>query len=103
MEIKEITGKELIDAVANGSLFFDVREEYEVAEMAYGVEHKNIPLGQIQERINEIPKDKAIIVGCRSGARSMNAAKYLSMVGYTDVTNLTGGIMQWDADGLPTK
>ena len=103
MEIKEITGKELIEAIANGSLFFDVREEYEVAELAYGIEHKNIPLGQIQERLSEFPKDKPIVVGCRSGERSLNAAKYLSMVGYSDISNLIGGVMQWEADGHPVK
>ncbi|MCH2233951.1 MAG: sulfurtransferase [Crocinitomicaceae bacterium] len=103
MEPKEITGKDLIEAMNNGSVFFDVREEYEVAELAYDVDVKNIPLGQIQERINEFPKDKAIVVGCRSGARSMNAAKYLTMVGYTDVSSLEGGILQWEADGHPTK
>lgn len=103
MEIKEITANQLIEALAQGSLFFDVREEYEVAELAYGVEVKNIPLGQIQERLEEIPRDKAIVIGCRSGARSMNACKYLQMVGFEDVSNLAGGIMKWEADGNPTK
>lgn len=54
-----------------------------------------IPLGALRTRLNEIPKDKTIIVYCRSGARSARGAALLKDNGYTNVLNLTGGILAW--------
>ncbi len=81
----------------------DVREphEYEIANMG-GV---LIPLGQLQERVSEIPKDQRVVVHCRSGARSANAVRFLQSVGYSDVQNLAGGINEWASKidtSLPT-
>ncbi len=104
MNIKEINAKDVLSAVENGSVFVDVREPYEIDEIAYDIPNQlQIPLGEIQARMNEIPKDKSVIVGCRSGARSLNACKYLNMQGYADIHNLQGGIMGWAANGHPTK
>ncbi|UKN00173.1 rhodanese-like domain-containing protein [Paracrocinitomix mangrovi] len=102
MNVEEITPQEAIEAVKNGSFFVDVREPYEVDEVSYGIEYVNIPLGEIQVRINEFPKDKNIIVGCRSGGRSMNACMFLKMQGFDNVTNLQGGILGWMDNGCPT-
>lgn len=103
MEIKEVTPAEAIALVESGSVFFDVREPYEIAELAYDIKNKTeIPLGEIQERLNEFPKDKNIIVGCRSGKRSMQACMFLKMSGYENVNNLQGGIIGWSEGGFPT-
>jgi rhodanese-related sulfurtransferase len=104
MEVKEIHPKEAVKAVEAGThIFVDVRETYELEEVAYGVNHIHIPLGDIQVRLDEFPKDKNIIVGCRSGKRSMNACMFLKMNGYEHVQNLEGGIMGWLENGCPTK
>lgn len=103
MIVQEIDPQDAITAVNNGSVFVDVREEYEVDELSYGIEFLHIPLGEIQVRLNEFPKDKNIIVGCRSGKRSMNACMFLKMQGYENVLNLEGGIMGWVENGCPTK
>jgi rhodanese-related sulfurtransferase len=103
MNVEEITPQEVISAVENGSVLFDVREGYELDEVAYGVEHTHIPLGEIQTRMEEFPRDKNVIVGCRSGKRSMNACMFLKMQGYENVQNLQGGIMGWVEDGCPTR
>ena len=103
MNIEEITPKDAIAAIEAGAVFIDVREEYEIAELAYGVEYTNIPLGDIQIRLDDFPKDKNIIIGCRSGARSMNACMFLGMNGYDKVKNLQGGIIAWAENGCPTK
>ena len=104
MRIGEINGQDVLEAVNNGSVFIDVREAYELDEVAYDVPNvKHIPLGEIQTRMNEIPKDVDIIIGCRSGGRSMNACTFLSMQGYENLFNLRGGIMGWVDNGLPTK
>lgn len=69
----------------------DVREPNEYAE-----DHLQgllIPLGQLHERVGEIPTEKTIIVHCRSGQRSARAVQQLLGLGYKDVYNLTGGIL----------
>ncbi|MBD3636253.1 MAG: rhodanese-like domain-containing protein [Crocinitomicaceae bacterium] len=103
MNVEEISPKEAVDAVSKGAVFVDVREPYELDEVAYGVEYIHIPLGEIQVRLDEFPRDKDIIVGCRSGKRSMNACMFLKMQGYENVRNLEGGIIGWVENECPTK
>lgn len=102
MTVEEIEPKEALSDVQSGeSVFVDVREAYELDEVKYGLDHVHIPLGEIQERINEFPKDKMIIIGCRSGKRSMNACMFLKMQGFENVRNLEGGILNWVETGMP--
>lgn len=87
----------------NGAIMVDVREPSEIKALAYDVEGiKTIPLGQLKERMGEIPKDKEIILACRSGKRSMRAAKMLVANGYKNVYNMNGGIIAWSNKGLET-
>jgi len=71
----------------------DIRWE---TELSYGTipESLWIPMDQIPERLGELPKDKLIVVYCRSGNRSEHVAKYLQEKGF-DAANLTGGILAW--------
>lgn len=75
----------------------DVRnpQELRVAGQVPGI--VNIPLGELDRRLNELPKDKStpIVVICQSGARSMSAARALMSSGYTEVYNLDGGTSAW--------
>lgn len=104
MTVEELKPQDAVAAVEAGThVFVDVRETYELEELSYGVEHIHIPLGEIEVRITEFPKDKNIIIGCRSGKRSMNACMFLKMSGYTNVQNLEGGIIGWTENGCPTK
>jgi len=85
----------------NGAMMIDVREPDEVKALAYDVDGiVNIPLSEFQNRLNEIPKDKKIILACRSGNRSMRAATILAKSGYTQVYNMEGGIKGWQAKNL---
>ena len=55
-----------------------------------------IPMGELADRWSEINKDKKVVVHCRSGARSANAIGFLEQAhGYTNLYNLTGGILAW--------
>ena len=102
MQVEEIEPKEALADVNSGeSVFVGVRESYELDEVKYGMDYLHIPLGEIQERISEFPKDKMIIVGCRSGKRSMNACMFLKMQGFENVKNLEGGILNWVETGMP--
>ncbi len=71
----------------------DVREDEEVAHgMIAGAIH--IPLGQVPDRLSEIPNASEIIIICRSGGRSGRACEFLSAQGYS-VTNMAGGMLDW--------
>lgn len=56
---------------------------------------KNIPLDQINNRLNQIPQDKKIVVICQSGSRSSAACRQLSKAGYKDIINVRGGMSMW--------
>ena len=75
-----------------GAFLVDVRTAGEVAE---GTAPKavNIPLQEIDHRLAEFPKDKDIVVFCRSGKRSVAASQKLLAAGYTRVYNVLGGFM----------
>ncbi|MBP6470639.1 MAG: rhodanese-like domain-containing protein [Chloroflexi bacterium] len=81
---------------------FDVREqdEYDAGHIP-GV--TLIPLGEVPNRLSEIPKDKTVIMTCRSGNRSGQAADFLRQNGYTNVHNMEGGIVAWQQAGLPVE
>ena len=72
----------------------DVREENEFE--ADNIDGILIPLGEIPSRMNEIPKNKKVIVHCRSGVRSANAIHFLEQNGYDNLHNLEGGIIAWN-------
>jgi rhodanese-related sulfurtransferase len=82
----------------------DVREPSEWAETGVPPRALLIPLGQIEPRAAaEIPKGRPVFTICRSGSRSMVAAKRLAKLGYTDVKSIDGGMRAWVAAGLSVK
>lgn len=62
-----------------------------------------IPIDQVQNRINEIPKNRTIIVYCETGVRSALVGRYLDQLGYQGVYNLSQGIMGWQVRGYPIE
>lgn len=92
----EITVQELKKRLDAGEdlTVIDVREPYEYDEFNIGV--TNIPLGDLAFRTEELgEKSDEIIMLCRSGARSGNAQKLLTQMGFTQVVNLKGGMLAW--------
>ncbi|MGI9140824.1 MAG: MBL fold metallo-hydrolase [Gemmatimonadaceae bacterium] len=61
----------------------------------------NIPLGQLEDRLAEIPRGKPVVLQCQSGARSSIAASLLQKHGVKEVTNLSGGFLGWESAGKP--
>jgi len=90
-DVKELKRK--IDAKEEFFLL-DVREpnEYQIGKIPGST---LIPLGEVPQRVNEIPRDREIIVHCKMGGRSAKAAAFLRQQGYTNVKNLKGGILDW--------
>lgn len=94
---------EVQEKLKNGKrpLVLDVREPHEMRD-GYIAGAKLIPLGQLPGRMKELPKDREIVVVCRSGSRSASAAKSLITAGYT-ATNMKGGMLAWKWSNLPVK
>lgn len=85
-----------------GALLLDVREPDEFAE-GHAPGSKLIPLGQLQSRVNEIgdAKRNPVVIICRSGRRSMQAASILGRLGFTAIYNVQGGMIAWEKAALP--
>ncbi|MEW6314286.1 MAG: rhodanese-like domain-containing protein [Pseudomonadota bacterium] len=86
------------------ALLLDVRENHEYAA-GHLPNSRHIPLGKLKDRLGEIEKykQKPVVVYCRSGQRSASACATLRKQGFTQVRNLKGGIMAWEAAGLPVQ
>lgn len=99
MPYGEVEPTEVKARLARGEDVFllDVREPFEVEEWAYPI-GVNVPLGELGDRLDEVPHDRTIVVACRTGHRSEAAARALSDAGWT-TENLVGGAVAWVADG----
>ncbi len=59
-----------------------------------------IPLPELEARARELPREKPLLLICRSGARSLKACRQLEALGYGPASNLTGGMIAWNRAGL---
>jgi sulfur-carrier protein adenylyltransferase/sulfurtransferase len=100
--IPQVTVKELKQRLDAGEDVFvlDVREPYEYQIANIGA--KLIPQNDVPKRLDEIDRNREIVVHCRSGQRSQRIAEYLTQQGYGNVKNLAGGILAW-ADEIDPK
>jgi len=96
--MKEFTAKEVEEMLKNGVKLnlIDVREidEVQVGKIPGVV---NIPLGQLEFRMNQLEKDKEYVMVCRSGGRSGRAVQFLESHGYLAV-NMAGGMLDWKGE-----
>lgn len=100
-------GLELDVVAANGLLtegsatLVDVREGWEWSQgRASGARH--IPLGKLAGALNNLPRDKQVLVICASGNRSLSAAQFLQQQGF-DAKSVKGGTSAWARAGLPIQ
>lgn len=112
LEVEEYSALELgddvdVETVASvmdreDVFLLDVREpwEYEEAHIP-GV--TLIPVGDVPANLDQIPTDKQVIVTCRTGNRSSQVAQYLRSNGFDNISNMTGGIVDWQAEGFPVE
>jgi len=99
---KTISPQQVKTEAANGALLLDVRESDEYAQ-SHIAGSLWIPLGELSSRLQELPRDRLIIVVCRSGARSAQGRDTLLASGFKKVTSLSGGIQAWTAAGFPVE
>ena len=105
--MKTITASELSLRIENPdtTLFLlDVREPHEF-EICHIPNSHLMPMQSIPSRLEQLPKDTAIITICHHGMRSQQVAQFLLQNGFKDITNLIGGVNAWAADvdrSMPT-
>jgi rhodanese-related sulfurtransferase len=80
----------------------DVREAWEY-QAGHVPGARLIPLAELEDRVNEVPRDRPILAICHSGQRSLAAAGYLLQRGYADVSNVDGGTAAWIERGYPVE
>lgn len=103
-KIKHVTPSVAFEMTKKGALFVDVREEGEIARKAFDVpEIMAVPLSRFQSGFKKIPVNRKVILVCRSGNRSSTATNMLMSHSYKNVSNLQGGIIDWERAGLPVK
>ena len=102
--IREISPPQAQQRHAAGATLIDVREqvEWDAGHIAGAL---FIPQGVLLDRIEAaVPnRDEEIVLYCRSGARSGRMTAALQQAGYTNVVNMAGGILEWQADALPVE
>jgi adenylyltransferase/sulfurtransferase len=103
--VREISVHDLAARLAAGAptVLLDVREhwEHELCALPGSV---LIPLGELAERIDEVPRDAPVVAYCHHGVRSRGAAALLQAAGVPDVVSLAGGIDAWSRNvdgGVP--
>jgi hydroxyacylglutathione hydrolase len=87
-------------AIADPPLILDIRNPHEWASK-HIANSVNIPLNHLQDRIDEIPRNRRIAVHCAGGYRSSIAASILHQQGITNLVEMAGGLAAWDAAKLP--
>lgn len=98
----EVTPQEGQRRVQAGALLIDVREPNEYAEV-HATGAQLMPLSGFEQDYGSLPKDREIVLICRSGGRSARAGEFLLKQGYDKVTNLAGGTTAWVEGGLPSE
>ncbi len=101
---KSVSADEAVRLYNSGAKVFDVRSSAEY-KGGYIGEAVNVASTEFADKLNclQLEMDDEILVYCQSGPRSASVAKKLVKAGYTQVYNLTGGIMAWQSAGLPVN
>ena len=100
MFVNEITAEELKARLAKGDdlELLDIRSQAEVMQgVLPGSQH--LPMHLIPLKLQDLPRDKDVVLYCRSGARSFHACAFLMQQGLRNVVNLRGGIIDWARHG----
>ncbi|WP_083540329.1 rhodanese-like domain-containing protein [Fibrobacter sp. UWEL] len=93
-QVKTVDWAKAEEMAKNGAMYLDVRYPDELMK-GYVPNAKNIPINELVARSGELPKDKDILIYCRSGRRSEAATNLLMKNGFERVYNVAGGFMAY--------
>ena len=103
-EAKEVCPTTTRRLIGEGAVLVDVREPGEIASIAFDApDILHIPMSELEQRWSEVPKNREVVLVCQVGARSLKATYFLQYHGYTQVSNMAGGIKKWVRKGFPVK
>jgi sulfur dioxygenase len=107
MDNLEISAQDTFKIIEDSNtLIIDVREDYEYSgNLGHIKNSKLIPMGEISNNLNIFKEnsDKKIILVCRSGSRSLHAARYLNKLGLNNILSLNGGMIKWNQLSYPIE
>lgn len=90
--------------LAEGALLVDVRELAEVALTAFDVPGVVLlPLSELQQRHAELPRDRLLVLASQGDERSLKAAYFLMVQGFTQVAHMQGGVEKWARKGFSIR
>jgi rhodanese-related sulfurtransferase len=98
-----VSAQQAAELQADGSgLLVDVREPHEFTSLrAPGA--VSMPLAEFAARHEDLPRDRQVLLVCRSGSRSLRATMFLMQQGFGNVANVDGGMIAWKNAGLPVR
>lgn len=98
----EITASEAFSKYQSGAFLLDVRtvDEWNQSHIPNAA---LVPLAQLSTRLNEVPKDKEIVVVCSTAACAQQGRDVLLAAGYPTVSSMAGGLEEWRAGGYPVE
>lgn len=99
LEVDPVEARRLF---TRGAFALDVRESDEFAA-GHVAGARLIPLGQLLEQLAALPRDRTVVVVCRSGRRSGEAVRLMQQAGFERAVNLAGGMLAWRRAGLPVE
>lgn len=99
---RQVIPSDVPSRMKEGAIVVDVRTlgEWRTGHIAGSL---HIPLGRLVSQMSDKPRSQSVVLLCASGSRSAIGASLLTAAGFTDVTNLTGGIVAWRDAGLPLE
>ncbi|MCB0193171.1 MAG: rhodanese-like domain-containing protein [Anaerolineae bacterium] len=105
VKVQNMSVQELHQRLQNDKklLLLDVRTDQEYRQDGHIAKTRHIPLSNLAQQSAKLPKDRTIVCICRSGNRSRSACQQLANEGFTEVINLSGGMIAWRQAGLPVK
>lgn len=96
----QISVAQALDKFHSGAFILDVRtsEEWNQGHIPGSI---LVPLDQLPGRLSEVPRDRDVVVVCRTGVRSAQGLQILQQAGFTRAVSMTGGMIAWQAAGYP--
>ncbi|MFO7873435.1 MAG: rhodanese-like domain-containing protein [Bacteroidales bacterium] len=102
--IVTLTPREALKAINKGALFVDLRDtdfsDFKIPDIQ---DIFILPLDQLQENLDKIPRDRHLILADSSGLKSKEAVRILKDNGFENTANMAGGFIEWERDGLPVR
>jgi len=98
-----LSAREALELLTNGSILVDVRPEYELGRLFDVEQIIYCPYKEIEDHLTELPKDKPLIIADAVGIRSKEVCQLLLNDGFEKIYNLAGGIVDWERMGYPVS